>query len=59
MPPRKQKPFYVGDRVIPAGSESVYRIIRVSPTGNEVDLILDGARLKRFRVPVSELKRVE
>jgi hypothetical protein len=50
--------LYVGARVIPRGSDSVYEITRVSDDGTQVDLCLRGTNLERFRVPVASLKFV-
>ena len=50
--------LYVGARVIPAESDLVYEITRVSSDGTQVDLCLRGTLLERFRVPVASLKFV-
>jgi hypothetical protein len=60
-PPPKPAPepaLYVGARVIPAGSDSVYEITRVSNDGTQADICLRGTNLERFRVPVASLKFV-
>jgi hypothetical protein len=57
--PAAESALYVGARVIPAGSTSVYEITRVSRDGTQVDICLRGTTLERFRVPVASLKFVE
>jgi hypothetical protein len=49
----------VGDRVTLGKSDTVYTISRVSHSGTQVDLLLAGTNIERFRVPVSDLNFVE
>ncbi len=63
MAPLRHKPAiktpHVCDLVVPVWSDSNYRIIRVSPNGAKVDIILEGGSLKRLRVPLEELTFTE
>jgi hypothetical protein len=49
----------VGDRVIPEGSDSEWKITSVRSEGKYVDLELPGTYLTRFRQDVSTLKFVD
>jgi hypothetical protein len=49
----------VGDKVIPERSESTWVITHVSPSGEEVNLNLEGTNLERFRVSSDTLKFVD
>src|SRR5277367_2786891 len=49
----------VGDKVIPDHSESIWLITHVSPSGEEVNLNLEGTNLERFRVSSDTLKFVD
>jgi hypothetical protein len=46
----------VGDRVIPARSDSEWKVTGVWPEGRFVDLELPGTKLTRFRVETDTLK---
>jgi hypothetical protein len=46
----------VGDRVIPARSDSEWKVTGVWPEGKFVDLELPGTKLTRFRVAADTLK---
>jgi hypothetical protein len=46
----------VGDRVIPARSDSEWKVTGVWPEGRFVDLELPGTKLTRFRVDTGTLK---
>jgi hypothetical protein len=46
----------VGDRVIPARSDSEWKVTGVWPEGRFVDLELPGTKLTRFRVETGTLK---
>ena len=49
----------VGDKVIPERSDSTWVITHVSPSGEEVNLNLQGTNLDRFRVRADTLKFVD
>jgi hypothetical protein len=49
----------IGDKVIPARSESIWVITHVSADGQEVNLSLEGTNLDRFRVRSDTLKFVD
>jgi hypothetical protein len=49
----------VGDKVIPERSDSTWVITHVSPSGEEVNLNLEGTNLDRFRVRANTLKFVD
>jgi hypothetical protein len=49
----------VGDRVIPEGSDSEWKVASVRSEGKYVDLELPGTYLTRFRQDVSTLKFVD
>jgi hypothetical protein len=49
----------VGDKVTFSQSDTVYTISRVSPSGTQVDLRLEGTNIERFRVPVADLDFLE
>ena len=49
----------VGDKVTFSQSDTVYTISRVSPSGTQVDLRLEGTNIERFRVPVADLNFVD
>jgi hypothetical protein len=49
----------VGDRVIPEGSDSEWKITSVRSEGRYVDLEMPGTYLTRFRQDVSTLKFVD
>jgi hypothetical protein len=49
----------IGDKVIPERSESTWVITHVSPSGEEVNLNLEGTNLERFRVSSDTLKFVD
>lgn len=57
--PREEPPPSVGDRVTYSQSDTVYTISRVSPSGTQVDLRLEGTNIERFRVPVADLDFVD
>jgi hypothetical protein len=52
-------PPSVGDKVTFSQSDTVYTISRVSPSGTQVDLRLEGTNIERFRVPVADLDFLE
>ena len=45
----------VGDKVTFPQSDTVYTVSRVSPSGTQVDLHLEGTNIERFRVPIADL----
>jgi hypothetical protein len=49
----------IGDKVIPERSDSTWLITHVSPSGEEVNLNLEGTNLDRFRVRADTLKFVD
>lgn len=53
--PEEPPPPSVGDKVTFSQSDTVYTISRVSPSGTQVDLRLEGTNIERFRVSVSDL----
>ncbi len=53
--PDEPAPPSVGDRVTFYQSDTVYTVSRVSPSGTQVDLRLEGTNIERFRVPIADL----
>jgi hypothetical protein len=53
--PETPPPPTVGDKVTFSQSDTVYTVSRVSPSGTQVDLRLEGTNIERFRVPVADL----
>jgi hypothetical protein len=57
--PQEEQPPLVGDKVTFSQSDTVYTISRVSPSGTQVDLRLEGTNIERFRVSVKDLDFVD
>jgi len=51
----EQPEVNVGDKVTFPQSDTVYTVTRVSPSGKQVDLVLGGTNIERFRVNVDDL----
>src|SRR5215471_1196531 len=51
----EQPQVNVGDKVTFPQSDTVYTVTRVSPSGKQVDLVLGGTNIERFRVNVDDL----
>jgi hypothetical protein len=55
----ESRPPAIGDKVSFGTLDTVYEVTFVSADGNEVNVVLPGTKLSRFRVPVRDLNLVE